>query len=131
MDHAGRPVPGDDDQHGDARQEHKSRYEPSDRQRRTAMLRLLGAGGVVAIVATVALAMTGADGRAGFQSMLVFGGFGSMVAALTGLAGAISDQARQRPISLRRGLLILTCFGLSLLCLMMLAALAGNGRLPE
>ncbi|MEX0832056.1 MAG: hypothetical protein WD007_05600 [Nitriliruptoraceae bacterium] len=94
------------------------------------MRRVLGAGGMVAIIATLALAMAGADGRAGFQSILVFVGFGSMIAALTGVVGLISDQVRQRPISLRRGLMILACFAVSLLCLIMLAALASDGRLP-
>jgi len=120
-------------EHGDnggALEGHIARHAPSDQKRRKTMLRLLGAGGVVAIGATLALAMTGADGRAGFQSVLVFVGFGSMVAALTGLAGVIIDQVRQKPISLRRGLMILACFAASLLCLIMLAALAGDNRLP-
>ena len=125
-----RPQPPDHGERGRELEGRIPRHAPSDQQRRKAILRLLGAGGILAIGATLALAMVGGDGRAGFQSMLVFLGFGSIVAALTGLAGVIADQVRRRPISLRRGLMILAGFFASLLCLIMLAALAPDGRLP-
>lgn len=97
-----------------------------DLQRRRTMRRVFLTCAGVGVISAGALALAGFDGRAGFASLVLFMAFGSIVAALVGVAFAIVDEARRQRVSRRRAWHILAFFAGAVWGVLVLMALTAN-----
>lgn len=94
-----------------------------DQARRRRVRTVLLVGPACGVLSAAGLAMAGFGGRTGFASLVLFTAVGSISAGLAGVALAILDEARRRPVSRRRVGQIAACFALTVWCILVLMAL--------
>ncbi|MEX2504813.1 MAG: hypothetical protein WD378_08180 [Egicoccus sp.] len=75
-----------------------------DRTRLVSAVRLLAVGAVLGVLGAVALGLAGAPGGSGFIAVVLGLALGCVLAAIHLAAFCLVDEARQRPVSLRRPL---------------------------
>ncbi|MFA9445252.1 hypothetical protein [Egicoccus sp. AB-alg6-2] len=96
-----------------------------DRRRMRSALRLVGAGAVLGIVAAAGLGVIGAPGGSGLIGVLLGLVVGCVLGAIHLAVLSLVDEARQRPVSVRRPL---TSLGLFVLAGLLLVLVGGASR---